>query len=146
MSLLQIYIQHDTIIYWNISSDILLIYEAEVVVLGIDSITLAWKKKEVASNIRNITTSATWISDHGDASKRSPEFRSTGTIGLMKGIEAGDVGSVCLKTQVFDIVGRLTNILTYIQDIRFGRCIKVTHLSLSCTCIITIIACDTLGY
>ena len=77
------------------------------------------------------------------ASKRSPEFNSNGTMGLMKGFEAGDVGTVCLKTQVFDIDGRLANILTYIKDIRFGRYFMGTHLYL--LCIIIIIACYLCG-
>ena len=62
------------------------------------------------------------MSKHNDISKRSPEFSSAGTIGLMKDIEAGDAGSVCLKTQVVDTTGKVTHIMTYIRDIIFGTC------------------------
>ena len=111
--------------YRNISSDSILIFDTEVAVQGKDSITLSWKKKKNVHNIRSIATSGTWISDHGNASKRSPVFSSNGTIGQMKGIEAGDVGTVCLKTQVVDTDGRVANILTYIKDISFGRFFKL---------------------
>ena len=102
-----------------------LILDAKVILRGKDSLTLSWKERDLASNIQNITISATWMSEHGisedkNSSKRSPEFSSAGTIGLLRGIEPGDAGTVCLKTLVLDSVGQSTHILTYIRDILFG--------------------------
>ena len=107
--------------HWNVSSDSLLIFGAEVVAQGKHSLTLSWQRREVASNIRSIATSATWISTYGNISPKSPEFGYTGIIGRMTGIPSGDVGTVCLKTQVFDMVGELGNILIFIKDIRIGK-------------------------
>ena len=75
--------------------------------------------RDLALNIQNITTSATWISQLGNNTKKILDFTSAGTIGLITGIEAGDAGIVCLKTQVSDIIGQSTYILTYIKDISF---------------------------
>ena len=60
----------------------------------------------------------------------SMEFSKTETVGRMTGIEAGDAGNLCLKSQVLDTDGKLTYIMTNIMDIKLGMSLILLELYL----------------